>query len=349
MTKSAILPVHSVGGDNCEIGFQIGKTLKPQIVDFLEKSRELKSLREAERKYPRLQKLVEFGERFFPQYVEEIRGIARGSDSSLTDILLMNCKYDFRRKGCTTVIFRGSHRIILGHNEDNTKENLDNCCLLKVYPEVGTPFISFCYPGMIPGNSFAFNAYELVMTNNAMPTPDRRISCPRHLVDRFQLEAKNAKDATTRTLFKERASGGSFNIVSRKEKRAMNIETTSQRHCITEVVDRFIHANHYVSRELSGLKKDELLLRSSISRYKAGSKLLREVKEKTPQAALDILSSLEAKPYSIMRIDRRMRICTLVTALFDVSSDGIIMRVYEPNPRIEEKDAFLELASDDLM
>ena len=349
MTKNSILPIYSVSGSNYEIGFQIGKTLKPQIIDFLEKSKRLKFLRKAERKNPRLQKLVEYGERYFPQYMEEIRGITHGSDSNLTDIFLINGKYDFPRNGCTTVIFRDAHGIILGHNEDNTKENLNNCCLLKVYPDVGTPFISFCYPGMVPGNSFAFNAHGIVITNNSMPTPDIRIGCPRHLIDRFQLEAKNARDAITRTLLKERASGGSFNIVSQKEKRAVNIETTSQRYCLTEVEDKYLHTNHYVSKELSSLKKDESSLRSSISRYEVGSKLLRKVKEKTPQPALDILTSLEAEPYSILRIDRRMRFCTLFTALFDVSSEGIILKVYEPNPRIQEKDAFLELASDDLM
>lgn len=349
MSKNSILPIYSVSGNNYEIGFQIGKTLKSQIIDFLGKSKSLRFLRKEEGENPRLQKLVEYGEKYFPQYMEEIKGITHGSDSNLTDILLINCKYDFRRKGCTTVIFKDSDRTILGHNEDNTRENLDNCCLLKVHPEVGTSFISFCYPGMVPGNSFAFNEFGLVITNNSMPTPDTRIGCPRHLVDRFQLEAENARDVITRTLFKERASGGSFNIVSKKQKRAVNIETTSQRHCITEVEDKHLHTNHYVSRGLSNVKKDELSLRSSISRYKVGSKLLLKIKEKTPQTALDILTSLEAKPYSIMRIDRRMRVYTLFTALFYISHGRIVMRVYEPNPRIQEKDAVLELASDDLM
>ncbi|MCW4043690.1 MAG: C45 family peptidase, partial [Candidatus Bathyarchaeota archaeon] len=95
-------------------------------------------------------------------------------------------------------------------------------------------------------------------------------------------------------------------------------------------------------------KKDESLLRSSISRYEVGSKLLLKVKEKTPQAALDILSSLEAKPYSILMIDKRRRGRTLFTTLFDVSDTGITMKVYEPKPKIQEKDSFLELTSDDL-
>ena len=171
MTENLVLPVYSISGNNYDIGFEIGRKFRPQIVDFLGKSKRLKLLRKLEKRDPRLQKLVRYGEMYFPQYIEEIKGIAEGSGSSLTDILLINCKYDFSRKGCTTVIFRGSDRIILAHNEDNTKDNLNNCCLLKVYPEVGTPFISFCYPGMIPGNSFAFNAHGIIITNNAMPTP----------------------------------------------------------------------------------------------------------------------------------------------------------------------------------
>jgi hypothetical protein len=348
MTKNLVLPVYSASGNNYAIGLEIGKRFRPQIVDFLRKSKRLKLLSKVEKRNPRLQKWIRYGERYFPQYMEEIRGIADGSDSSLTDILLINCKYDFPRKGCTTVIFEEPNRIILAHNEDNTRDNWNNCHLLKVYPEVGTPFISFCYPGMIPGNSFSFNAYGIIITNNSMPTPDVRIGCPRHLIDRSQLEGKNVKDEIKRTLFQERASGGSFNIVSQREKRAINIETTSQRHYITEVADKYLHTNHYVSSELSSLEKDESLLRSSISRYRVGSKLLSKVKEKTPQAALDILASLEAKPYSIMRVDKRMRVHTLFTALFDVSYDGITMKVYEPSPKIQEKDVFLELALDDL-
>jgi len=348
MTKNLVLPVYSVSGSNYELGFEIGKRFRSQIADFLGKSKRLKLLRRSENRNPRLQRWMKYGETYFPQYIEEIRGIAEGSGSSLTDILLINCKYDFPRKGCTTVIFRESDRIILAHNEDNTGDHLNNCYLLKVYPEVGIPFISFCYPGMIPGNSFAFNVSGIIITNNAMPTPDTRMGCPRHLIDRSQLEGKNIKDVIKGTLFQERSSGGSFNIVSEKEKRAVNIETTSQRHCITEVVDKYLHTNHYVSRELGSLKRDKSLLTSSISRYDVGSRLLARVKEKTPQSALDILSSLEAKPYSILRIDKRMRVLTLFTALFEVSYNRISMKVYESKPNIKEKDVFLELTSDDL-
>jgi hypothetical protein len=297
----------------------------------------------------RLQKLEEYGDKFFPQYMEEIRGIADGSASNLTDILLRNFIYDFPRKGCTTVVFKEKDRIILAHNEDNTKENLGNCYVLQVYPDAGNSFISLCYAGMIPGNSFSFNSNGIAITNNALPTPDIKVGVPRHFIDRHQLEGKSIEDVLKRTLLPERASGGSFNIASSREKRAINVETTSQRYCITEIDEKYLHTNHYISKGFTDLKKDESLLKSSISRYNIGTKLLKKIEQKTPQAALDILSSLETKPYSILRIDKRMSVRTLYTVLFDVSFDGITMKVYEPKPNMQEEDAFLVRTLDDLI
>jgi hypothetical protein len=149
LTKNLALPVYSVSGSNYEIGARIGERFRPQIVDFLRKSKRLSLLRKAEKRNPRLHKWIEYGDKCFPQYMQEIRGIADGSNSSLTDVSLINCKYDLPIKRCTTVIFWEPGRVLVAHNEDNTKDNLNSCYLLKVYPEMGIPFISFCYPAMI--------------------------------------------------------------------------------------------------------------------------------------------------------------------------------------------------------
>ena len=347
MKNNFSIPVYSVSGSNYEIGTQIGKHFRKQIAYVVENNHRLNLLKKLERKDPRLQKLVGYGNKYLHQYMEEIKGIADGSDLNLTDILLMSCHYDFPRKACTTVFFKEPGRIILAHNEDNNKEYLNNCFLLKVFPDGETPFLSHCYAGMILGNSFGFNSNGMVITNNAMPTPDIKIGIPRHLIDRSMLEAENMGDMIHRTLLKERSSGGSFNIVSMKENTAINIETTSKRHYVTEVEERYLHTNHYVSKGLSDIKRDETLLSTS-SRYNVGSRLLKEVKEKTPQAALNILSSRIANPYSILRNDKRMVGRTLCTALFDVSRDGITLRIYEPKPNMQEKDFVLHFSLDDL-
>ena len=348
MEKNLSLPYFSVGGDNYDIGFEIGNRFRNQIADVLENNKRLQLLRESEKRKPRLPELVRIGKRCFPQYIQEIEGIADGSNSDLTDIYLRNFYYDYSWEACTTVIFKEPHRIILAHNEDNSKDNLNNCYLLKVEPKSGTPFISLCYAGMAPGNSFAFNTNGIIITNDATVPPDIRIGCPRHLAHRYGLEAESMRDAIERVLFEERASGGSINIVSQSEKRAINIETTALRHCITEVEDKIVHANHYVCGELNSIKRDKKLLRSSISRYEVGLRLLSRVKEKTPQAALDIMSSLENTPWSILRTDEKVGSITLFTVLFDVTSEKISMRIYEPKPNMQENDILLEKTSDDL-
>jgi isopenicillin-N N-acyltransferase-like protein len=350
MKNNFSIPFYSVSGTNYEIGCKIGKEFRDQIAYVLENNRRLKILRKIEEKNPRLQKrfqkLVENGDKYFHPYMQEIRGIADGSGLNLTDILLMNCHYDFPRRGCTTVFFKEPGRIILAHNEDNSKDYLNNCYILKVFPNGGTPFISYCYAGLLTGNSLAFNSNGIVITNNAMPTPDTKMGIPRHLIDRSMLESKSMKDVIKRVLLKERASGGSFNVVSMKENWAVNIETTSKRYCITEVEERYLHTNHYVSRGLCHIKRDESLL-STTSRYKVGSGLLQKVKEKSPQVALDILSSKIASPFSILRDDKRMIGRTLCTALFDVSPDRITMKVYESKPNMQEEDFALEFSLND--
>jgi hypothetical protein len=347
MTNNFSLPVYSVNGSNYEIGTQIGKHFRKHIAYVIENSHRLNFLKRLEQKNSRLETLVGNGNKYLRWYMDEIKGIANGSGSDFTDILLMNFHYDFPREACTTVIFKEPGRIILAHNEDNNKEYLNNCFLLKVFPDGKTPFLSYCYAGMIPGNSFAFNSNGIIITNNAMPTPDIKMGIPRHLIDRYTLETESIDDVIHRSLLKERASGGSFNVVSMKENWAINIETTSEKYCITEVEERYLHTNHYISSGLRPLKRDKSLLRPSLSRYKVGSRLLQEVKEKTPQAALDILSSKIASPLSILRDDRCMTVRTLYTALFVISVDEVTLKIYEPKPNMKEEDFALEFSLND--
>ena len=342
-----LLEVCSVSGSNYQIGFQVGERFRTQIANALLESRKLKDLKRAERGCLRYRKLEEYGSRYFPQYMEEIRGIAEGSGLNLRDLLLINFHYDFPQ-GCTTVVLREPERVILAHNEDNSGNYVNNCYILQVFPEGGTPFISFCYPGMLPGNAFAFNSYGMVITTNAMRASDVEFGIPRHLIDRSLLGANNISHMVKKILLLQRASGGSFNVVSRNENRAINVETTSKKHCITEIEERYFHTNHYISRDLNGFVQPELVSKSSMSRYDVGAKLVAEIKEKSPQVALDILSRSVTSPYSIPKSDASESVCTLCTSLFDISCDGITMKIYESKPNMQENDAALTFTLDQL-
>ncbi|MBO3802279.1 MAG: hypothetical protein JTT11_00140 [Candidatus Brockarchaeota archaeon] len=312
------IEVFRVSGSNYEMGSKIGSRFKEKITKFAESSMALKKLRKVADK-ARYAKLIECANRRFSQYMEEIKGISDGSGVAYNDLLLLNFKYENLGTGCSTVIFKGDDSIILGHNEDGERENEDKAFILVAEPLGGTPFLVYCYPGMIPGNAFSFNSRGIVMTGNAMPTPDPKVGVPRHLVDRSVIEATSIDDALERALLPERASGFSYNLVSLKEKRAVNLETTSQRHCVTRVDGAFFHTNHYVSAGLAGIRQNAS--ESSLVRYGQGIKMVSKADVASEKRVLEILFSTANEPNSIYASGGPGNSWTLCTAVFEVSED----------------------------
>jgi hypothetical protein len=118
----------------------------------------------------------------------------------------------------------------------------------------------------------------------------------------------------------------------------INLETTSEEYCITEINDRFFHTNHYVSDGLKEIK--QTCSESSLDRYEQGTRLTLGAIRKSSRNALNILS--DKKIFSFY--PRRIKVCTLCTALFEIS-DEVVLRVYAPK---EGKDEFMEFSSSDL-
>jgi len=323
MSNEFPIEVFHVSGSNYEMGFEIGSHFKQKIKRFVESSETLKSIRGNlnERKH---KELIEIANKHFHLYMEEIRGISEGSGIDYNDLILLNFKYEYPTIGCSTVIFKDKDRIVLGHNEDGERENENNAFILVAKPDKGTPFLVYCYPGMIPGNAFSFNSRGIVMTGNAMPTPDPILGIPRHLIDRSMLEASSIEDALDLALLPERASGFSYNIVSLNEKRAVNLETTSRMYYVTEVEDRFFHTNHYVSTGLRGIV--QRVSESSRIRYEHGVKMMSNGEGAPEKRILEILYSTLNEPNSIYNP------WTLCTAIFDVSDD-IHLTVYARKER----------------
>jgi hypothetical protein len=333
MTINFPLQILKTSGSNYDIGFQIGSRFKDKIKDALNQSNKLKFLRKEDESNPKkFDQLETIGKKHFPRYMEEIEGIAEGSGLEYRDITLMNFKYEYP-EGCTTVVFKTKDRIFLGHNEDGAKENLENSFLVIANPKSGIPFFSFCYPGLLLGASFSFNSKGLVQTGNWMPTPDIKIGIPRHLIDRYVVEAENVNDALRRALLDARASGFSYNIAS-TEGRAVNLETTSQRHYVTEIANKYVHTNHYVSIGLRNIQQK--IYDSTSMRYRQGAKMLRSLT--SPNDILEILSSRENAPYSIFSKGGDDCAYTLCIALFEISNSGVYLKLYPPKQEKNENE-----------
>ena len=338
------LQVLRVSGSPYELGLQIGRHFRDNIVAAIEESPRLKSLREwAAAKPAELDCFQSVADKRFPDYVAEIKGIADGCGVNYRDIALMNLMFGYPA-GCSTVIAKHQGKIILGHNEDSSKEAYENSFLLLVKPEEGLAFFSFCYPGLSPGSAFSFNSAGLVLTCNGMPTPDPRPGVPRHLTDRHALQAGSIDEALAASLAERRACGFSHNLVCGE--RAVNLETTAQRHCVTETTSRFMHTNHYVSPGLGDIEQH--LSGSTVARYEQGITRLDDMADATPEAVLETLSSRENAPNSIFADGESGGVYTICTALFEISRDAVSLKVYPGHVQKEDGEA-LTFSLDDLV
>ena len=346
MIQNAFLPIFRVSGTNYDIGFEVGSKFKDQIQQAFSKSALYNHLKEQDKINPKwFNNLHEIAEKHYPQYLAEISGIADGADLAYRDVAIINFRGSFKaeRVGCSTVIFKNQEYIIVAHNEDHEAILGELAYLLIVKLSNGTSFIAYTYPGCLPGFSFSFNSHGLIQSANAMPDPVAKIGIPRHLLDRYMVEAPTIDDALQRAQINPRSGGFSYNIASMYEKRVVNIETTSEEADITEINDRYVHTNHYISNKLKNIP---IPVGSTEARYNRGQELLMSA-DKSSTESLNILTDNKIclPLQESTGLYGTMVGGTLCTAIFELEDD-IKLRIYQTSKGIT---ASIQLSMHDLV
>lgn len=125
-----------------------------------------------------------------PDIVSEIRGIAEGSGHQFMDMFLLQiasevlfCHAANARdsklgekvdKGCTDVLINGKQCRLIGHNDDWSDEVASRVSIVHVTitnDDVREKFVSYVYPGYLPGFCFGMNK-DLVITLNSLHPRD---------------------------------------------------------------------------------------------------------------------------------------------------------------------------------
>ena len=265
----------------------------------------------------------------YPQYWQELSGLADGLGLPFAEVFAWNCRGDvwaMAPDGCTTVQIPGSFPVV-AHNEDGDPGLRSGCALATITPETGLPFAAFVYPGSIPGHTFAVNGSGLIVTVNNIRSKRAGSGLPRMVLARAVLDCPTIDAALT--LLSEAPRSGAFHLTLAQagQSRLASVEFTHANCSITEITGPSVHANHLVHPEM--MSEPQMITGSSASRQERGQDILNA--SDGPPDPLSILWDRERLALPIYRAqpDDPDDENTLATAIFKISKDSVDWAVYD--------------------
>ena len=344
MNSTDLFPILHVSGTNYEMGHLIGTSFKSRIESALSTCTQLQIDVEKDNNDPHfLNTLLHQAEDVLPQYIDEIRGMADGAKCDFRRLLVHNLRHSFQSaNNCSTVVFKNSSQILLGHNEDNVKSLGMNSYIIIAHLENGGHYLAFTNAGSLNGNAWGFNSHGIAMTGNAMPNFSPNDAFPRILIDRNLMEATSIQDALHRiSKIHQRSGVYSYNIASLHEHRVINVETIADDISVTEISDRYFHTNHYISPKFKCFSKN--VSGSSLSRYTTGEGEIQKVEGNFGDVK-DILfhKDIHVKERPNISGDIGLTLCTPV---FEITPIQIKLSLYSHE---NQNQPIVQISSDDI-
>lgn len=304
---SAKVPIHpmppplvKVSGTPREMGRQIGEACRKQVQHSIENGhallagayQQLELTWEGARIQAR--KYIPFAQERYPQYVEEMMGIAEGADVDFDDLAVINAMEAVTMDAlhltrCTSMAVNDERtadgHVLLAHNEDWVPEDEDDVFVIHATPKHEPPFLAMTYGGLLP--NIGFNAYGIAQMCDSVYPNDSRIGTPRVIVSRAVLASRTPDEAIRHMLSAQRAAGYNHVLVHESGE-LYSVEVSARRFAILYGEDGYIvHTNHYLSPRMQEVEREpEDLVASRIRYFRALRLLKREEKHtiKTLQA-----------------------------------------------------------------
>jgi predicted choloylglycine hydrolase len=289
------IPFFDCRGDNYRIGYTIGRKTKKGMDFFLAKNLELFNNKELDRLS---QKFLKISKIEYPQYLEELQGMADGSGQKFMDLFKFNLtllERQLKDENCSTLVFKKKDRILIGHNEDLSENDV---FLTRIRLNDGTNILAVCYYGILPGFSAALNSHGFVETMNFLASKDTQVGVPLTFLCRANIESRSIGEAVKRTIDAKRSKGENF--IFYKGNNFVNLETTATKHVVFPERRYFAHTNHYLSKELVSYENKKNLF-NSISRLVQARTLMDVYPGKNFRSLKKILSSHHDPPRTICR------------------------------------------------
>jgi isopenicillin-N N-acyltransferase-like protein len=280
---SGSIPVIEVRGSHHEVGQQIGEQMRPALQRLITKLREgLPNDVAWQEMVGRGQLYLAHSRTVYPQYVEELAGVAAGADLPFEELFLGVCEElwlpDTWPHGCTDMAARSRATTdgftILAHTNDLEPEAEEDLVILKVQAGDEPQFL-----GISPGGlaySAGFNAAGIGLTGNEVEANDVRAGVPRLLTVRAILAARRLEEALDACLLPQRASSYN-NIVADAHGEVYSMEGSAT-DCEPIYIegDILAHANHYATPAMRRFEANPADMAGSLIRHNRAWRLLRE-------------------------------------------------------------------------
>ena len=297
-----------VCGSHREVGIEIGRQCAQQIQDrFASRRNRLPLGATWDKMLEQSQLYLMFSRAVYPQYLEELDGIAQGAQVPFEEVFLSMCEelWDASAwRGCTDMAARGrataNGSTLIAHTNDLLPQAESRLVILKVKagdePE---------YLGVSPGGiaiSAGYNAAGISLTGNQLDSNDVRPGVPRLLVVRAILGSRTLSEAMTHCLLPQRASSYN-NVIADASGEVYSMEgSATDCEAIYIKDDVLAHANHYTSPGMRHFELDPAGLANSIIRHNRAEYLLRQNFGKlTPELFRTFLADHAGYPTSICK------------------------------------------------
>jgi len=282
-------PLVEVYGTHREMGCQIGEACREQVQHSIDNAHLL-----IEQSYSTLEltwdgakiqsrKYLPFAEERYPQYIDEMRGVAEGANVTFDDVMVLNAMEAVTMDAlhltrCTSLAVNEERtadgHVLAAHNEDWIPEDENDVYVISAKPKDEPPFLAMTYGGLLP--NVGFNAYGIAQLIDSVYPNDSRIGIPRLVVARAVLAARRLSGAIGRTLLPHRAAGYNHLLIHESGE-IYSVEASSRKFEILHGTDGYmVHTNHYLSQTMKEIESEPEELISSRVRYFRANRLLRQ-------------------------------------------------------------------------
>lgn len=281
-------PLVRVKGTHREIGRQLGEACCDQVRHSVENARIL-----LDQTYSSLEltwegakiqarKYMPFAQERYPQYIEELMGMAEGAEVAFDDLAVLNAMEAVTMDAlhltkCTSMAVNGDRtadgHVLVAHNEDWLPEDEGDVYVVHAEADDEPPWLAMTYGGLLP--NIGFNAEGIAQACDSVYPNDSRIGIPRLIVSRALLGARNLGEAIRATVAPKRAAGYNH-LLAHETGELYSVEVSARKFAILYGEDGWLaHTNHYLAPQMQLIEDEPDELIATRVRYFRALRLLK--------------------------------------------------------------------------